>query len=75
MDSYDCDRLDAALALTRALCEDNYPIEIVKGLQTIADAMIDTAGFEPTFQDCVEKAKEHSRAAYLGYNLPAKVAA
>ncbi len=74
MDLHEYKRFDQALALAKVLVADEYPLEIINGLATIAQALAETLGFEPVFRECVERAREHMKACRDGYNLPAKVA-
>ena len=64
-----------SLDLARVLILETYPLEMILGLRAIADALIETQGFEPIFRECVTRAREHVAASRVGYNLPAKVAA
>lgn len=80
MDAYDYafsfdEITNASLNLARVLILETYPPEVIHGLRAIADALIETAGFEPVFRECVERAREHVATCRAGYNLPAKVAA
>lgn len=63
-----------SLDLARLLILEAYPLEVVWGLRDIADALIETQGFEPIFRECVARAKEHVEASHNGYNLPAVAA-
>ncbi len=67
--------VDRSLGLAGLLINETYPREVVDGLWAIANALIETQGFEPVFRECVERARDHVRASNAGYNLPAKVAA
>jgi len=75
MDLHEYERFEQALALAKVLIAEGYSKEVINGLATIADALIETQGFEPTFRECVERAREHVNACRAGYNLPAKVVA
>lgn len=61
-------------ALFKLLVTEGYPLEIIDGLHDIAEALIETKGFEPLFRECVARAKEHAEASRNGYNLPAVAA-
>ena len=75
MDLHEYECFEQALALAKVLVAEGYPMEVINGLATIAQALIETQGFEPAFRECVTRAREHVAACRAGYNLPAKVAA
>ena len=75
LDLQDYEVFKRSSALFELLVVEGYPLEIIDGLRAIANALIETQGFEPVFRECVERAQAHVTASHTGYNLPAKVAA
>lgn len=47
----------AVMKLADSLLADEFPAEIVRGLQAIADAIIEARGFEPVFEETVRAAR------------------